>query len=534
MSTSEYPALQLDGAPVARLRPVAAVKAIPADVWVVGLLFVAAAVIRFATIGSQSFWTDEALTGYEVRLPFGAMVHTVTHVETTPPLYFLLIWVWGKLLGSGDVALRSLSALAGCALVPIAYLSARELVSRWAGVIAAAFVAVNPFLIWYSQEARAYMLLAALTGASFLFFVRAQRNPSRGNLSGWAIFSSLAVMTHFFAGFTIAPEALWLLWTARTRGVVLSVALVAAAQVAMTPFAFFDSGHGVGWIELTSRFYRFGQVPLQFGLQTLFREYTPAEGLIGGGIVLGIAVALLILAGDRRSRRGAALTGGIAAVGILAPLALMFVGQDYFLARNLIGVWLPLALLIATACAIPRVRPVGGLFAAALIAMFCTADVKIQTEPRLQKPEWRDLAQVVGPAKTERGILIAGGASADPLRLYLPGVTWTQPPAHYAWIHEIDVIGTRHKLNWLIDGFPSRGPAPTHRPRRQSGPTLPRSKSPPGTRLLTRFSYDQWVLARFALSRPVWANTTGLAALAPRFFRRTPSALLVVLQPRRR
>ncbi|MFZ1996362.1 MAG: glycosyltransferase family 39 protein, partial [Solirubrobacteraceae bacterium] len=212
MSSSEYP--------VRRPLPVVAsrVRAVPADVWAVWALVVIATVIRILTINNQSFWADEALTAYEAHAPFGAMLTSVRHVETTPPLYFLLVWAWAHGFGIGEVALRIPSMLAGVALVPIAYLSARELASRRAGVIAAALVTVNPFLIWYSQEARAYMLLTALSGASFLWFVRACRDPSARNLAWWAAFSSLAVMTHFFAGFAIAPEALWLLWRSAGPG----------------------------------------------------------------------------------------------------------------------------------------------------------------------------------------------------------------------------------------------------------------------------------------------------------------------------
>ena len=56
---------------------------------------------------------DEALTAYEAQLPFGAMINTVVHVETTPPLYFVLIWAWAHVFGNGEVALRSVSLLAG-------------------------------------------------------------------------------------------------------------------------------------------------------------------------------------------------------------------------------------------------------------------------------------------------------------------------------------------------------------------------------------------------------------------------------------
>jgi len=234
VSTSRYPARGLAGhrpPVVARLREVSL------EGWVLLVLVVVAAAIRIITIDNQSFWADEALTAYEAGQSFTAMLHTITSIETTPPLYFVLIWIWSKAFGTSEVALRSISAMAGVATVPIAYLCARELIDRRAGLIAAALVAVNPFMIWYSQEARAYMLLAALSGASFLWFLRAGRDRSGRNLAWWAGFSAAALMTHFFAGFAIAPEAVWLLWACRSRATVLAVGVVAAVQVAMLPFA---------------------------------------------------------------------------------------------------------------------------------------------------------------------------------------------------------------------------------------------------------------------------------------------------------
>ena len=93
--------------------------------WITGALVVIAAAIRIVVLTDQSYWMDEALTAYEAQLPFGAMINTVVHVETTPPLYFVLIWAWAHLFGDGEAALRSVSMLAGVALVPIAYLAAR-------------------------------------------------------------------------------------------------------------------------------------------------------------------------------------------------------------------------------------------------------------------------------------------------------------------------------------------------------------------------------------------------------------------------
>src|SRR6185295_17039198 len=116
---------------------------------------------------------------------------------------------------TGEFGLRSVSAMAGVATVPVAYLLGAELSSRRAGIVAAALVAVNPMLVWYSQEARAYALFALLTALSLLYFVRALDRGQRRDSVALGVVSALALATHYFAAFPIAAEALWLL---RRRG----------------------------------------------------------------------------------------------------------------------------------------------------------------------------------------------------------------------------------------------------------------------------------------------------------------------------
>ena len=41
------------------------------------------------------------------------MLHSVRVDETTPPLYFVVAWLWAKLFGAGEIGLRSLSAALG-------------------------------------------------------------------------------------------------------------------------------------------------------------------------------------------------------------------------------------------------------------------------------------------------------------------------------------------------------------------------------------------------------------------------------------
>jgi mannosyltransferase len=519
-------------------------RTVSVEVWVLGALIVLAAVIRIVTLDNQSFWADEALTAYEAGLPFGAMLHTVARVETTPPLYFAVVWGWARLFGTGNIALRSVSAIAGVALVPIAYLCARELVSRRAGVLAAAFVAVNPFMVWYSQEARSYMLLAALTGASFLWFVRSRRDPSPRNLVWWAVVSAAAVMTHFFAGFAVAPEAVWLLWTARTRAAAIAVAAVAAVQVAMLPFAVADASasHGAGWIARTPRLNRITTMVIEWGASNLYRRGTKLEGLAGGLVLAVVVVVLLVRGGDSISRRGAKVGAAIAGFVFLVPLALGFAGPDYFLSRNEIPAFVPLVTVVAAACVAPRARLAGAAVAVVLLALFCFTTVDVQTHPYLERPNWRAVAKSLGPASAPRAILAADSTTADPLKIYLPGVAWVQPQARRVLISEIDIVGATKRLalaqpTGLTTPATGRsvgaGAEPPGRKLKPGSPE-PRSVAPPGARLLTRFRVDNWIVARFALIRPERVSILELERMAPRFFRRTPARLLIFTQPRAR
>jgi mannosyltransferase len=537
VSTSDLPARGFGWR--SRIAASSHTRSLSAELWILCGLIVLATVIRIITIDNQSLWADEALTAYEAHLPFGAMLGSVVHVETTPPLYFVLIWGWAKAFGTGEVALRSLSTLAGIALVPIAYLSARDLISRWAGVIAAAFVTVNPFLIWYSQEARAYMLLALLSGASFWWFIRARSDPSRRNLTWWVVCSSAAVMTHFFAGFVVGPEALWLLWVARTRTTALAVGVVAAAQLAMLPFAVGDTSasHGVGWIAKIPRVHRIATTVVEWAGSNIYRRSTTAEGLVGGAALIAIVAVLLLVGGDRQTRQGAKVAAAITAFAFVAPVALGLVGQDYFLSRNEIPAFIPMTTVVAAACVAPRARWLGGALAVALLVLFSVTAVDVQTHPYLERPDWRNVARALGPATVPRAILAADGTTADPLKIYLPGVAWSQPHDRLVLVKEVDVVGATKRLR-IVAAVRHRGATGTSNAAARAGARatavgspVPRSVSPPAARLLSRFRVDNWIVARFALARPERINIDGLRRRAGEFFRRTPVSLLIFTQP---
>src|SRR4051794_6792455 len=167
-----------------------------------------AAALRLPTLGSQSLWLDEVLTGNLARGSLGDLFHVVAQQEANPPLFYLLEWVWTRIAGTSEFALRLPSALFGIALVPVGYSIGMKLAGQRTAVALAALVAVHPLLVYYSQEARGYSAVALACAVGFLCFL--DDRPL-----GWAIASAVALGCHYFAIFPVAIEAAILLWRGR-------------------------------------------------------------------------------------------------------------------------------------------------------------------------------------------------------------------------------------------------------------------------------------------------------------------------------
>jgi hypothetical protein len=442
-------------------------RRLAADPWLLAIAGITALALalRLVDIGHQSFWYDESLTVQEVRLRFLRMLSNVRDHEVTPPLYFISAWTWAKLFGSGAAALRSLSAFAGALTVPAAAACAATLAGRRAALVTAALVAANPLLVWYSQEARSYALLALLATLSWLFFLRALRGGGARDLWLWALASALALFTHYFGLFIVAPEAAWLLLRARNRRRALApVGLVVASGMVLLPFAVNRRSSGTGWIAGTPLWLRMRQLPEQ-----LVAGFSDSQLVaLGGAGVVAVALLLIVVGRNRRARGAAIAAALIASLIVALPFALGRFGLDYLVTRNVIYVAVPLSVLVASGLAAPR-RPwaaVGGT--ALLCALMLFATVRIASTTGLQRPDWQAVARALGPRHGNRALVVAGSYRARPLIVYLPDTNYLGTPA--AAVREIDVIGMRsppQKGCWwgagcnLPTAFPAtRPPAP--------------------------------------------------------------------------
>ena len=142
-------------------------------------IVLAGAWLRFHDLGLDSLWRDEAISWQQSKDSLVDLFRR-TAEDNYPPLHNLSLFVAMKLFGDGEWSLRLPSAIFGTANVLAIYWLGSITVGRSAGLLAAAFLALSGFHIWYSQEARMYALLslaATLFAASSFYFLRLPTVP---------------------------------------------------------------------------------------------------------------------------------------------------------------------------------------------------------------------------------------------------------------------------------------------------------------------------------------------------------------------
>lgn len=391
----------------------------------IALLTLLAAVVRFATLDVQSFWYDEALTHQLVTGGFGPMLDGVLGHEAQPPLYFVLAWGWTRVFGDDEIALRSLSALLGTLTVPVAYAAARAVAGRRVAAAVGVLTALSPPLVWYSQEARAYALVALLAALSLLLFLRALEQPRTGRLVLWVVASLLAVVSHYFALFLVLPEAAWLLWRTPDRGrTARALAGFAVGLLLIAPMLLYQRAHGgVDWIGMVPIRPRLGDVAFFFGVgpqapRTLADHRAIVAVLTAVAFLGAFAAAARWTSGERR--RSILLVLGLATCVVAAPLVLALGGSDLVLDRNFLLAWVP-AVIVAVAglFAVP-VRWLAPAGVAVTALLFAAVVVDVSRYDTLQRDDWRDVAARLGPARADRVIEVSPHWHQLTLGVYLP------------------------------------------------------------------------------------------------------------------
>ena len=137
-----------------------------------------AAALRFHGLTDQSLWVDEVMTWVRIRPGAGLVLFEQLRDNIQGPLYLAVVWPLVRLADS-ELMLRLPAAVAGVLVVPLFARVATRLVDVRAARLAVLLLAINPFHIWYSQEARGYAFLVLFTvAAAWCWLEMVRRGPT--------------------------------------------------------------------------------------------------------------------------------------------------------------------------------------------------------------------------------------------------------------------------------------------------------------------------------------------------------------------
>ena len=390
-----------------------------------GLIIAFGSYLRLTRLRQQSLWFDEADIVVRAQRSWSDVISTFTIQGENGPLYNVLLAAWIRLAGISEIAVRFPSAIAGILAVPAIYLLARRLAGPQTGLIAAGLLAISPYHIWYSQEAKMYSIVTLLALVSTILLVEALDSGDRRLWAGYVIVTTLMFYTHVASVLIFAAQALFVLLTFRNwRWQQRALAIVAAALIVpYLPIALWATKVVAGdvptWHSEITIIDAFRIIGVKFAI---FRSTAEVEFRAGWLYFLAAAgTAIWLLAG--RSRR----TTGILLVSasLIPVIGIWFVSlrNSVFSDRYIIGA-LPFYLILIAIGLVHLGRTSRGAIPAIVLATLLVAftwfpvtDVNRSTIA--QKEDWRSAyARVAENAEPDDVFLMHPGYMISTLAYY--------------------------------------------------------------------------------------------------------------------
>lgn len=381
--------------------------------------------LRFYNLGYNSLWLDEASTYTFATMSLPGIWQATTGGEFNPPLFY---WIEHVMLvfGNNEFVLRFIPALLGVLTIPLVYLIGREFYDRNAGLIAAAAVTFSPFLIFYSQEARAYSMMLFFVAAAMLFFLQALRSSDLKDWALFGVFSALAFWSHFYGIVLVASLVLFALYKQAGK-IRTDISTIKPLVVAVGIFTILCLPLIIVTIQLFSK--RTATAPT-FGIQGIslifetFRQISgssdTATGILLLLFIVGVVYALIT---DRD--KGIFLISMMVLTFIISlflsyripmqPRYLIFLSIIYF-----IGI----AIAYKPVCALVSHRGVVYGFIALIILLSVTSPLFVSLYTGYTKEDWRGVSGDIGD-RTKPGDFVVAlpGYILQPLNYYYSNTT---------------------------------------------------------------------------------------------------------------
>jgi hypothetical protein len=284
--------------------------------------------VRTWGLEARTIGYDETLSLFRAQLSLPELLSNrveppgLNVADPHPPLYYLLLAAFTRPAGKSDFALRILSAAWSLLLVPLLYAAGTRFWNRRAGVIAALLGTLSPLYLWYAQEARMYIMVAALGLFAVYALDRSLEERHAAWLAASLLGAAMAACTSYPALALLPVLGLQVLAAGRLRGawrrgILLGLAGLALAGLLALGYGLWhsQSSPGVGaWAAL-----------LRDALHSLGAGQTLAWQSAWPVSLIWLGLLFLGLLWPGQGRRWALLAGYIA-IPLLASYAALWHG----------------------------------------------------------------------------------------------------------------------------------------------------------------------------------------------------------------
>lgn len=398
--------------------------------------------LRLVAVDKSGLWYDEALSIVLSKWSMPEMVLYPT--DPTPPLYYVL----HQILFMADApagTMRMISVAAGVTAVFLMYFLGRLSFGRMAGLISASFLAVWTSHAAYSQEARAYAVLVALTitaSIGVLIYAHAldEEQSTLSKRRGMRVFGLVlfgignlaSFYTHIVSVVWIVLTSLLLLACVRreTRRAYLPELCVLFGLMALCAlpglFWFYQSmsfGHSFNWLQQPTISKFIGELAAVF-LPAGFWD-NPWARTVGSqfllkliAIMLGVAclVAAFLLKGRALIQllQTRPVVGGLILAYLGVPFVIWgigFVSQPILMARTILLAIPGLILLLAGFCMVADKR--FAVWGSTLLVLVYGSSTLMQLNSR-EKENWRGAAAFLSAAIQPGDVIVVCPASVYP------------------------------------------------------------------------------------------------------------------------
>lgn len=179
--------------------------------WLLLLILLLGWGLRLWRLDYQELRGDEVFGYFFSLRPFDDMVQaTVDLQEPHPVASYVVQQEWLGWAGHSEFALRFSSVWFGLLAVVLLWRLAQALtLPTTTALLATLLLAISPYAVWHSQDARMYSMSLALTTASTWLMIGWLQRQRRSWAIAYTVVSWLALHTHYFSVFVLVAQNLF-------------------------------------------------------------------------------------------------------------------------------------------------------------------------------------------------------------------------------------------------------------------------------------------------------------------------------------